>query len=196
MFSSIAAAPASCIAVAYRDHPPGVTPLRLPITGISTAVAERSSRLRYRRGPGSDSAGSTSSGKYDRASPKLSAPAPASRLSRSASRSSCSSNKEYSTTAPTPPSASCRTPSTVCDIGDGEATSGLRNVMPRYRVVRSMSRLPAWVGGETVRAPGGHFLVHRPALVDRLLREFQQSFRLDRVGVHQRAVPQFPVDVV
>ena len=36
MFSSIAAAPASCMARAYSVQPSGVTPFRLAITGMST----------------------------------------------------------------------------------------------------------------------------------------------------------------
>ena len=91
MFSSIAAAPASCIACAYSTQPPGVMPLMLPITGTSTAAAARSSRLRYGRAPASSSA---AAGKYDSDSAKLSAPASTSRAFSAASRRSCSSKSE------------------------------------------------------------------------------------------------------
>ena len=67
-------------------------------------------------------------GKYDSDSAKLSVPAAASRASVRASRRSCSSNSEKSTTAPTPASARRWTPSTVLDRGDADATSGLRKV--------------------------------------------------------------------
>jgi len=50
MFSSIAAAPASCMARAYSVHPPVVLPLRLAITGTPASAAARSIRLRYWRG--------------------------------------------------------------------------------------------------------------------------------------------------
>jgi len=65
-----------------------------------------------------------------RLSAKLSIPSSTRREFRSASSRSCSSNSECSTIAPTPASASHRMPSTVCDSGDMEATSGLRSSRP------------------------------------------------------------------
>jgi len=46
MFSSRAAAPASCIQPANSTQPPEVAALRLAITGTSTALAVRSMRSR------------------------------------------------------------------------------------------------------------------------------------------------------
>jgi hypothetical protein len=50
-FSSIAAAPASCIERANPTQPPAVLPLRLAMTGTSTAAADCSSSRRYRVAP-------------------------------------------------------------------------------------------------------------------------------------------------
>ena len=51
-------------------------------------------------------------------------------LVASASRRTCSSKSEYITIAPTPAAANSRTPSTVRDSGDADATSGLRSARP------------------------------------------------------------------
>ena len=50
---------------------------------------------------------------------------------RASSCLTCSSNREYMTTAPTPASARALTPSVVCWMGPAEATMGLRSGRPR-----------------------------------------------------------------
>src|ERR1044071_9358987 len=78
------------------------------------------------------------------------------------SRLICSSKSEYITTAPAPASSSLRMPSTVCDSGDEDATTGFPSVSPMYVVVTS-----------TIPHPSSlfcHLLILLPLRVDRRLR--------------------------
>ena len=193
MFSSIAAAPASCMARAYSVHPSGVTPLRLAITGTSTAddgaleqdqVAAGAAVLLDHGGEVAERLGEALGGLLDE-------PDGSCRLLSQLLLEQREQNDRADAAVRQPPDAveAC----TTAAMGTPRAGCAGRGPCSWSR---GPSALPAGIGRELARAARRHLLVQPPALVDDLLGEAEQALGLGRLGGRQRTKAQLALAVV